>query len=108
MALYHNLVYFRVYSSVVTLGANVICNNIPGLVNKQRAICHTRPDTMVSIGQGAERALTECQWQFKNMRWNCSLSENTSSLELGKDLKTGEYTKLNDNVYSLGGKADIF
>ena len=78
---------------MVTLGANVICNNIAGLVTEQRAICHTRPDAMVSIGEGAERALTECQWQFKNMRWNCSLSQNTSSLELGNNLITGKISK---------------
>lgn len=80
----------RVSCTVITLGANVICNNIPGLVPKQRSICNTRPDAMVSIGEGAQRALAECQRQFKNMRWNCSLEKSASSLQLGTNLKVGE------------------
>lgn len=96
--------YFRVScSTVVTLGANVICNNIPGLVTKQRSICNTRPDAMVSIGQGAEQALAECEHQFKNMRWNCSLrSSNVSSLQLGTNLRVGElfYSNLRINYFN--------
>ncbi|XP_064606530.1 protein Wnt-7b-like isoform X2 [Liolophura sinensis] len=59
-------------SSVVALGANIICNKIPGLAPKQRTICQSRPDAIVAIGEGAKLGISECQYQFRNKRWNCS------------------------------------
>lgn len=54
------------------LGARVICDNIPGLVNKQRQLCQRHPDLMRSIGEGAKEWIRECQHQFRHHRWNCS------------------------------------
>ncbi|XP_062316521.1 protein Wnt-2b-like [Osmerus eperlanus] len=54
------------------LGARVICDNIPGLVNKQRQLCQRHPDIMQSIGEGAKEWIRECQHQFRHHRWNCS------------------------------------
>ncbi|XP_043932882.1 protein Wnt-2b isoform X1 [Protopterus annectens] len=54
------------------LGARVICDNIPGLVNKQRQLCQKHPDIMQSIGEGAKDWIRECQHQFRHHRWNCS------------------------------------
>ncbi|KAL8604124.1 hypothetical protein ACOMHN_047336 [Nucella lapillus] len=59
-------------SSVVALGANIICNKIPGLAPRQRAICRSRPEAIVAIGEGARLGLAECQFQTRHMRWNCS------------------------------------
>lgn len=70
---------------------NAICNSIQGLVDKQRALCNIRPDAMLAITRGAENAVTECQWQFRKERWNCSLGVNTTSLELGNNLPLGEW-----------------
>ncbi|KAJ3602410.1 hypothetical protein NHX12_030165 [Muraenolepis orangiensis] len=57
------------------LGARVICDNIPGLVNKQRQLCQRHPDLMQSIGDGAKEWIKECQHQFRQHRWNCSTLE---------------------------------
>ncbi|XP_077385340.1 protein Wnt-2b-A-like [Festucalex cinctus] len=57
------------------LGARVICDNIPGLVNKQRQLCQRHPDLMQSIGEGAKEWIKECQHQFRHQRWNCSTLE---------------------------------
>lgn len=54
------------------LGARVICDNIPGLVNKQRQLCQRYPDIMQSVGEGAKEWIRECQYQFRHHRWNCS------------------------------------
>ncbi|KAG2468678.1 WN2BA protein, partial [Polypterus senegalus] len=54
------------------LGARVICDNIPGLANKQRQLCQKYPDIMQSIGEGAKEWIRECQHQFRHHRWNCS------------------------------------
>ena len=75
------------FSSVVALGASIICNKIPGLAPRQRIICQSRPDAIIVIGEGAQMGINECQFQFKNGRWNCSaLGERTV---FGKELKVG-------------------
>ncbi len=56
----------------MALGANVICSKIPGLTPRQRAICQSRPDAIIAIGEGAERGIQECRYQFRNGRWNCT------------------------------------
>ncbi|XP_075926704.1 protein Wnt-7b-like, partial [Petromyzon marinus] len=77
----------RALSSVVALGANTICNKIPGLVPRQRAVCRNRPDAIIALGEGAQRALDECRYQFRQGRWNCSgLGEHTV---FGQDIRVG-------------------
>lgn len=83
---------FRALSSVVALGANIICNKIPGLAPRQRAICQSRPDAIIVIGEGAQMGINECQYQFRYGRWNCSaLGEKTvfgQELRVGKGVST--------------------
>lgn len=72
---------------MVALGASIICNKIPGLAPRQRTICQSRPNAIIVIGEGAQMGINECQFQFKNGRWNCSaLGERTV---FGKELKVG-------------------
>uniref|UniRef100_A0A4W5RP87 Protein Wnt n=1 Tax=Hucho hucho TaxID=62062 RepID=A0A4W5RP87_9TELE len=74
------IIYLRLgaLSSVVALGANIICNKIPGLAPRQRAICQSRPDAIIVVGEGAQLGINECQYQFRYGRWNCSaLGERT-------------------------------
>lgn len=78
----------RALSSVVALGANIICNKIPGLAPRQRAICQSRPDAIIVIGEGAQMGIDECQHQFRFGRWNCSaLGEKTV---FGQELRVGK------------------
>uniref|UniRef100_A0A3Q4GLI4 Protein Wnt n=1 Tax=Neolamprologus brichardi TaxID=32507 RepID=A0A3Q4GLI4_NEOBR len=69
------------------LGARVICDNIPGLVNKQRQLCQRHPDLMQSISEGAKEWIKECQHQFRHHRWNCSTPNNLQNL-LSTKMKT--------------------
>ncbi|KAL7985374.1 hypothetical protein Chor_003944, partial [Crotalus horridus] len=64
--------YLCLYRYIGALGTRVICDNIPGLVNKQRHLCQSYPDIMQSIGEGAKEWIRECQHQFRHHRWNCS------------------------------------
>lgn len=81
------LINCRGFSTVLALGASIICNKIPGLAPRQRIICQSRPDALIVIGQGAQMGINECQFQFKHGRWNCSaLGERTV---FGKELKVG-------------------
>lgn len=78
----------RALSSVVALGANIICNKIPGLAPRQRALCQSRPDAIIVIGEGAQLGINECQYQFRYGRWNCSaLGERTV---FGQELRVGQ------------------
>ncbi|MEQ2187542.1 Protein Wnt-7a, partial [Goodea atripinnis] len=68
----------RGLSSVVALGASIICNKIPGLAPRQRTICQSRPDAIIVVGEGVQMGTNECQFQFRHGRWNCSaLGERT-------------------------------
>uniref|UniRef100_A0A4W4DSM9 Protein Wnt n=1 Tax=Electrophorus electricus TaxID=8005 RepID=A0A4W4DSM9_ELEEL len=79
--------FLKALSSVVALGANIICNKIPGLAPRQRAICQSRPDAIIVIGEGAQMGINECQYQFRYGRWNCSaLGEKTV---FGQELRVG-------------------
>ncbi|MEQ2216157.1 hypothetical protein XENOCAPTIV_011596 [Xenoophorus captivus] len=74
------------------LGARVICNNIPGLVNKQRQLCQRHPDLMQSISEGAKEWIKECQHQFRYHRWNCS------TLDRDHTVRTGDYLRRKYNT----------
>uniref|UniRef100_A0A672HQK4 Protein Wnt n=1 Tax=Salarias fasciatus TaxID=181472 RepID=A0A672HQK4_SALFA len=81
------LLFMPALSSVVALGANIICNKIPGLAPRQRAICQSRPDAIIVVGEGAQMGINECQYQFRYGRWNCSaLGERTV---FGQELRVG-------------------
>lgn len=51
-----------------------ICNTINGLTKEQREICIAHPDAMVAVGDGIRLAMEECQRQFREHRWNCTLT----------------------------------
>ncbi|XP_054159237.1 protein Wnt-4-like [Oppia nitens] len=52
-----------------------MCDTIFGLTRKQRHICRKNIEVMDSVKIGALRAVTECQHQFRERRWNCSSLE---------------------------------
>lgn len=69
--------HHRAMFNVQSIGINSIettenCDVIPGLVNRQIAICKRNLEVMDSVSQGAHISILECQKQFHNRRWNCS------------------------------------
>lgn len=54
------------------------CNELKGLSKGQRQMCYLYHDHIMHIGKGARMGIRECQWQFKNRRWNCSTIDDTS------------------------------
>ncbi|XP_071808311.1 protein Wnt-2b-A-like [Asterias amurensis] len=67
-------------SQLSAVGTRIMCDNIPGLVGKQRELCRNYPDVMVSIGRGAREGVKECQYQFRDGRWNCSTMDRDTSV----------------------------
>ncbi|XP_060587809.1 protein Wnt-1-like [Ruditapes philippinarum] len=46
------------------------------LTKKQRRLVTKNPGTILAIAKGARMAVDECQNQFEDRRWNCSIQEN--------------------------------
>nr|XP_057930833.1 ankyrin repeat, SAM and basic leucine zipper domain-containing protein 1-like isoform X2 [Doryrhamphus excisus] len=63
-----------------SLGSQVMCNNVPGLVSKQRQLCQQHPKVMQAIGAGVKEWISECHHQFRNHRWNCNTMARDHSL----------------------------
>ncbi|MBZ3883342.1 Protein Wnt-2 [Sciurus carolinensis] len=57
-----------------------MCDNVPGLVSRQRQLCHRHPDVMRAIGLGVAEWTAECQHQFRQHRWNCNTLDRDHSL----------------------------
>ncbi|QHR78469.1 hypothetical protein KM759_gp053 [Lymphocystis disease virus 4] len=74
-------------SPTFTLSTNAICNEIPGLNPYQRVICQSHPTTVITVSEGVQMGINECQYQFQYGRWNCSaLGERTV---FGQELRVG-------------------
>ncbi|RUS80293.1 hypothetical protein EGW08_011931, partial [Elysia chlorotica] len=63
-------------SSLAHISDKSRCENLSGLVKRQRRICRRNVELMDSVRVGALMAIDECQAQFKYRRWNCSTENN--------------------------------
>ena len=48
------------------------CEKLKGLIQRQVQMCKRNLEVMDSVRRGAQLAIEECQYQFRNRRWNCS------------------------------------
>jgi hypothetical protein len=74
---------------------NSICRKSRRLAGKQREICRKEIEIVEEVANGAKIALSECQYQFKQRRWNCT----TTRRSLDRVIRKGE---LNDRWFGLG------
>uniref|UniRef100_A0A8C7XL91 Protein Wnt n=1 Tax=Oryzias sinensis TaxID=183150 RepID=A0A8C7XL91_9TELE len=51
------------------------CERLRGLIQRQVQICKRSVEVMDAVRRGAQLAIDECQFQFRNRRWNCSTLE---------------------------------
>ena len=63
---------WRSPQQVHAVGSSPLCGRLPGLSPGQDKQCQLYQDHMSAVGRGAHAAITECQHQFKERRWNCS------------------------------------
>ncbi|VDN08174.1 unnamed protein product [Thelazia callipaeda] len=59
------------------------CRRLHGLTRKQLRFCRRNIDQMDSIRGGAQIAYSECQYQFHQRRWNCSLIHPSTKAVFG-------------------------
>ncbi|OWF49989.1 protein Wnt-4a-like [Mizuhopecten yessoensis] len=59
-------------NSVAAIQVPEMCDSLFGLVKRQQKICRKNLEVMDSVKHGAHSAIDECQFQFRNRRWNCS------------------------------------
>ena len=61
----------RAVGSPLLMDPNRICRKSRKVGNKQREICRDEPEIVDEAIKGATLAIQECQFQFKDRRWNC-------------------------------------
>jgi wingless-type MMTV integration site family protein 5 len=54
------------------------CSQLKGLSKGQTQLCFLYQDHIPHIGRGARLGISECQYQFKNRRWNCSTVDDST------------------------------
>ncbi|XP_074592997.1 protein Wnt-5b-like [Brevipalpus obovatus] len=57
--------------------SDLTCDQLKGLSKGQRQLCNLYRDHIPHIGRGVRLGVNECQWQFQNSRWNCSVVNET-------------------------------
>ncbi|KAM9032795.1 protein Wnt-4 [Sminthopsis crassicaudata] len=67
-----NWLYLAKLSSVGSISDEETCEKLKGLIQRQVQMCKRNLEVMDSVRRGAQLAIEECQYQFRNRRWNCS------------------------------------
>ncbi|TMS19355.1 Protein Wnt-4a, partial [Larimichthys crocea] len=69
------VLYLAKLSSVGSIRDEETCERLRGLIQRQVQICKRSVEVMDAVRRGAQLAIDECQFQFRNRRWNCSTLE---------------------------------
>jgi hypothetical protein len=60
------------------IGSEEKCDILMGLNKRQKKVCRRNIELMDYVKTGAKMAIGECQQQFENRRWNCSMVDPIS------------------------------
>ncbi|CAF1448866.1 unnamed protein product, partial [Adineta ricciae] len=63
---------FQIWSSTSS-DQEAFCSSLTFLTVEQRYLCQTNPKIFTIISRSLRQAIDECQYQFRNQRWNCSI-----------------------------------
>lgn len=95
--------YLAKLSSVGSISEEETCEKLKGLIQRQVQMCKRNLEVMDSVRRGAQLAIEECQYQFRNRRWNCSTLDSLPVF--GKVVTQGEGGARAGGVSWGGGQA---
>lgn len=78
------LLSFRAEGSNLLLDPHSVCKKTRRLRGKLHDICRNDTGLMKEIAKGIEMGFRECEYQFKNRRWNCTLIKPNMKKILGR------------------------
>lgn len=88
--------YLAKLSSVGSISDEETCEKLRGLIQRQVQICKRNVEVMDAVRRGAQLAIDECQFQFRNRRWNCSTLESVPVF--GKVVTQGKQSPIYKNM----------
>lgn len=88
--------------SPLVMEPNKICRKSRRLAGKQRYICRREKEIVEEVANGAKLAITECQFQFRNRRWNCTTARESFPRILRRDTRETGF------VYSISAAGVVF
>ncbi|XP_071431947.1 protein Wnt-4 isoform X2 [Pithys albifrons albifrons] len=92
-----NWLYLAKLSSVGSISEEETCEKLKGLIQRQVQMCKRNLEVMDSVRRGAQLAIEECQYQFRNRRWNCSTLDTLPVF--GKVVTQGfQWSGCSDNI----------
>ncbi|XP_005986305.1 protein Wnt-6-like [Latimeria chalumnae] len=66
---------------------NSICRKTKRLSGKQAELCQTEPEIVNEMVKGMKQGMRECQYQFRNRRWNCTNHSKLFGKILQQDIR---------------------
>lgn len=66
------VIFYRASGSQVVMDPQMICKKTRKLRGRMAEICKNEPSLLKEISKGVELGTKECQYQFRNRRWNCT------------------------------------
>ena len=56
---------------------NIVCKKTQSFFQRTADFCKSKPNLVSTFLAGMKTSVDECQWQFRNRRWNCTTSRNS-------------------------------
>ncbi|KAF0308863.1 Protein Wnt-6 [Amphibalanus amphitrite] len=81
----------KAIGSPLLMDPNKVCRRLRRLRGRRSRICRRQPEVVEEVHKGVAKATKECQFQFKDRRWNCSTNRRSLKKILLKDLKETAY-----------------
>ena len=68
---------FRAIGSPLLMDPNKVCRRLRRLRGRRSRICRRQPEVVEEVHKGVAKATKECQFQFKDRRWNCTTNRRS-------------------------------